>query len=202
MGRRTVGKVRSTRSPGQRAGLTRLAVLEAARELLAERGVAELSMRALAGRLGVAPNSLYSYVASKTQLLDDLLDDLLASVEAPAPDAADAVAGLSALMGSTYALLTAHADLVPLYLSRQGARGPNAVRLGEVMDVLLARSGVGPGDVARARRVLIVHTIGSAAFATGSAGTPDIAAPLSAREARESFLDGLGWLLAGITRPT
>ncbi|MBC7372535.1 MAG: helix-turn-helix transcriptional regulator [Frankiales bacterium] len=48
-------------------------VLEAARELLVERGIAELSMRALAGRLGVAPNALYSHVASKTQLQADLV---------------------------------------------------------------------------------------------------------------------------------
>ncbi|MBC7374697.1 MAG: helix-turn-helix transcriptional regulator [Frankiales bacterium] len=87
--------------------------------MLAERGIAELSMRALAGRLGVAPNALYSHIASKTQLLDDLL----ATVQAPAPDAANAVDGLCALMGSTYAVLTAQADLVPLYLSRHAEPG-------------------------------------------------------------------------------
>ena len=48
------------------------------------------------------------------------VDDLLATVQAPAPDAANAVDGLCALMGSTYAVLTAQADLVRLYLSRQG----------------------------------------------------------------------------------
>ena len=74
-----------TRSPGQRAGLTYAAVLAAARELLAEGGLPALSMRSLANRLGVAPNALYSHVGSKTALLDDLLDDLLALVAAPNP---------------------------------------------------------------------------------------------------------------------
>jgi len=42
------------------------------------------------------------------------------------------------------------------------------VRLGELTDALLARAGVDPPAVPTARRVLIVHTIGSAAFATGT----------------------------------
>ena len=190
-------EVATTRGPGQRAGLTRTAVLAAARELLADGGVAALSMRGLAGRLGVAPNALYSHVPNKTALLDDLLDDLLALVAAPNPDTADPVAGLAEMMSSTYDVLTAHRDLVPVYLSRQGARGSNAVRLGQAMDGLLTRAGVTgqPGD--EARRVLIVHTIGAAAFATAPAAATD--PPLSPKHARRSYTLGLHWLLEGIT---
>ncbi len=136
-------------------------------------------MRALASRLGVAPNALYSHVPSKTALLDDLLDDLLAAVQSPDPDTADPAAGLTVLMQSTYDVLTAHPDLVPLFLSRQGARGANAARLGQIMDALLERAGLtGPAGT-QARRVLIVHTIGSAAFAASPAQDDD--RPLSAR---------------------
>jgi AcrR family transcriptional regulator len=174
-------------------------VLAAARELLAQGGSDAVTMRALARRLDVAPNALYSHVESKTTLLDDLLDDVLAGVESPAPDVADPVAGLQALMSSTYDLLNGHPDLVPLYLARQGARGPRAVRLGEIMDTLLARAGVEAAAVPLARRVLIVHTIGFAAFATG----PDTAAdaperPISAEQSYDSFHRSLDWLLAGI----
>jgi AcrR family transcriptional regulator len=42
-------------------------------------------MRTLARRLGVAPNAVYSHVASKADLLDALLDDLLAEVTPPDP---------------------------------------------------------------------------------------------------------------------
>lgn len=186
------------RTPGQRAGLSRAAVLIAARELLVEGGVSKLSMRALASRLGVAPNALYSHVASKTALLDDLLDDLLALVATSGPDAADPAAGLAELMMSTYDVLTAHPDLVPLYLSRQGARGSNAVRLGQVMDELLRRAGVTGLLGSDARRVLIVHAIGSAAFTT--APTASSHPPLSPAEARRSYNRGLRWLLDGITQ--
>jgi hypothetical protein len=72
----------------------------------------------------VAPNALYSHVASKTALLDDLLAELLTSVEVPAPDVADPVAGLHALMASAYDILTASPDVVQLYLTRQGTRVP------------------------------------------------------------------------------
>lgn len=194
----TVVEVDTTRAPGQRAGLTRAAVLTASSEVLAKGGVEALTMRALARRLHVAPNALYSHVANKTALLDLLLDELLASVTAPAPDAEDPVAALVDLMTSTYEVLTAHPALVPLYLARQGARGPHAVRLGGVMDALLVGAGVDADGAAAARRVLIVHTIGSAAFATSAPAGPDTDRPLSPEESRRTFTRSLHWLLAGI----
>ena len=184
------------RGPGQRAGLTHAAVLAAARTLLAEGGVEALSMRTLARRLDVAPNALYSHVESKTQLLDELLDDLLAAVEVPGPDVPDPLAGVTALMASAYEVLVAHPDLTALALARQGSRGPHAVRLGVVTDALLARAGVPAPAVPPARRVLIVHTIGFAAFAAGAGTTP----VLAAGEMRRSFDQGLAWLLAGMTK--
>lgn len=172
------------RTPGQRAGLTRAAVLAAAGELIRSGG--ELSMRTLARRLDVAPNALYSHVRDKTDLLDQLLDDTLSAVAAPADGPPRA--GVETMMTSTYDTLTAHPELVPHFLRRQGARGPHAIALGEVLDGQLARLGV--RDVPEARRVLIVHAIGFAAFAASSdtpAGT------------RPGFTTSLGWLLDGMT---
>jgi TetR/AcrR family transcriptional regulator, tetracycline repressor protein len=186
------------RTPGQRAGLSRDAVLAAARALLAEEGLDALTMRALAERLAVSPNALYSHVASKTDLIDDVLDDVLAEVEAPDPEIEDARAGLHALMASTYHVLFAHPDLVALYLARQGARGANAQRLGDVMLGLLDRAGVSGARAREALRVLIVYTIGFAAFATRPATDPGGDAKLSAKELLANFESGLRWLLSGI----
>lgn len=185
------------RRPGHRAGLTRAAVLASARDMLAESGLDGLTMRALARRLDVAPNALYSHVADKTDLLDEVLDDLLAAVPDPAPDVGDPSAQMVALLSSSYEVLTQHPQLVPLYLTRGGAQGPHALRLGRAMDTLLSRSGVHPPAVADARRVLIIHTIGSAAFTVSSpseAGSPR----LSRDDARRLFDRSLRWLLAGI----
>jgi TetR/AcrR family transcriptional regulator, tetracycline repressor protein len=186
------------RAPGQRAGLTRPRVLATAHELLAERGIDALTMRALAERLGVSPNTLYSHVADKTDLVDAILDDVLAEVEAPLADAEDPTAGLQALMASTHEVLLAHPDLVPLYVARQGARGPNAHRLGDVMLALLDRAGVRGDAALEARRVLIVYTIGFAAFANRPPFEDSAEGPVPPGRISDSFDSGLRWLLAGI----
>ena len=186
------------RAPGHRAGLTHAAVLSVARDLLAEHGVAGLTMRTLAGRLDVAPNALYSHVANKEALLDALLDDVLGEVLVPSPDVENPTMGLHQLMASTYDVLVAHADLVPLYLSRQGAHGPNAQRLGDITMDLLRRAGVPEPTASDALRVLIVYTIGFAAFTRHLPATSGSEHQPSAAEMLSSFEHGLGWLLAGI----
>jgi len=190
-----------TRTPGQRAGLTHADVLAAARELLAERGLESLTMRALAQCLGVAPNALYSHVAGKTALVDELLDDVLAGIQAPAPDLHDPADGLHQMMAATYEVLLSHPDLVPHFLARQGARGPHAHHLGEAMTAFLTRTGMPGVRAAEAVRVLVVYTIGSAAFAARTPLGADDDPPLSPGELLASFTSGLRWLLDGIVGP-
>ena len=177
-------------------------MLAAARDLLAERGIDALTMRALAERLDVAPNALYSHVTNKTALIDAVLDAVLADVDLPPPDIEDPVAGIYALMASSHAVLLAHPDLMPLYLERQGSRGPNAQRLGDVTLGLFARAGVTGPQAREAMRVLIVYTIGFAAMAPRLPSGPGAEPPLSPGALRANFLNGLRWLLAGIGVPT
>lgn len=191
-------QVAQARLPGQRAGLTREAVLAAAHRLLADEGIDAVTMRAVADSLGVSPNTLYSHVTSKTDLVDALLDDVLAAVDVPPADE-DATAGLHAIMASTYEVLLAHPDLVPPYVARQGARGENAQHLGEVMLALLGRAGVTGPRAVEARRVLIVYTIGFAAFATSPLFGDQGGGRLPAKDMHINFDTGLRWLLAGIT---
>ena len=185
------------RAPGQRAGLTRDRVLAAAHGLLGEEGVDALTMRALAARLGVSPNALYSHVADKSEVVDAVLDDVLAEVDVPPADAGPE-AGLQAIMASTHKVLLAHPDLVPLYVARQGARGPNAQHLGQVMLASLESAGVSGARALEARRVLIVYTIGFAAFATSPLFPDGASPPLPSAKVHQSFESGLRWLLTGI----
>jgi AcrR family transcriptional regulator len=156
-------------------------------------------MRALAGELGVSPNSLYTHVRSKADLVDELLDCALGGVQIATMEASDPVAGVHAIMTSSYQALLAHADLVPVYVSRQGARGPNAHRLGDAVLELLAEAHLTGEPATDALHVLIVYTIGSAAFATASPLALD---PTAAAHAAQRFDNGLRWLLAGLTAAT
>jgi TetR/AcrR family tetracycline transcriptional repressor len=114
--------------------------------------------------------------------------------------------------------LLRHPDLVPFALVRQSV-GPNALRLGEVTLGALREAGLdGPAAVI-GLQVLLVHTIGSAAFETGRAQDPEPAArsrrgreraaefggvtaelsePISRWSGDEVFERGLGWLLDGL----
>jgi AcrR family transcriptional regulator len=66
-------------------GLDKDAIVAAALDIIAERGVAGLSMRVLSQRLGVALGATYRHVPNKDQLLRLVAADLYARVE-PADD--------------------------------------------------------------------------------------------------------------------
>jgi TetR/AcrR family transcriptional regulator, tetracycline repressor protein len=185
------------RTPGQRAGLTREGVIAEAGAVLAEEGLQKLSMRRLAQRLGVAPNALYSHVSGRTDLIDALLDETLAEVQAPGPARDDWRSGVETIMRRTYTVLLAHPDLVGLYVARRGARGPRAVALGDTILALLARAGIEGEPARQALRALIVHTIGFAAFAVQDPLSPTETV-LTPRAVEEHFVKSLRWLLDGV----
>jgi len=149
----------------------------------------------VARRLGVAPNAIYSHVDGHAALVDGVLDEVLGDVPVP-PAGRPAVAALTGLLLDSYDLLVSHPWLVSLYLQRQGARGEQAARLGVAMDELLLGAGVAPDVSADARRVLLVHLLGSAAFAAATDAGADVG--VDAERARALFARSLEWLLAGI----
>jgi len=65
---------------GPRPGLTVGAIVRAAVETADRDGLAEVSMRRLAGALGVGPMSLYTYVPGRAELLDLMLDAVYAAM--------------------------------------------------------------------------------------------------------------------------
>jgi TetR/AcrR family transcriptional regulator, tetracycline repressor protein len=207
----------ATRSPGQRAGLSREAVISAARALADREGLERLSMRALAAELGVMPNALYSHVASKSALLDELLDAVLGDIEVP--DEGDWRESLVALLDSTRAVLLDHPGLIPAYLSRP-TRGANAIRLGAACLDLLARGGIEGERAVRGFRALLIYTIGFAAYeaprrqdpdpgaraaagadafrAAGYERTSAQAEELAAMPSTDDLHAGLAWMLDGL----
>jgi AcrR family transcriptional regulator len=69
-----------------RSALTPERIVATAVELADDAGLAQVSMRRLAGRLGVEAMSLYHHVANKEALLDAMVDAVFAEFHAPRRD--------------------------------------------------------------------------------------------------------------------
>ncbi|CAM3989173.1 TetR/AcrR family transcriptional regulator [Tsukamurella ocularis] len=70
--------VQAARTAGVKAGLTRGAVLEAALALVDAEGIERLSMRRLAATLDVEAQSIYNHIANKQDLIDGVVEIVLA----------------------------------------------------------------------------------------------------------------------------
>ena len=146
-----------------RLGLSREAIVDAASELLDEHGLAGVTMRRVAERLGVGAMTLYGYFRDKDTLLDAIIDATGAEVALPAPDG-DWKTRLRGLMIALHDQLLEHPFLVELRL-RRPIVSPEAMRWTEAALAILHRAGLPPGQAARAFRPLFVYTFGHAAFA-------------------------------------
>src|SRR5919202_5089463 len=78
---------RAEKRPPRRQPLTRERVLRAATKLADEGGIESLTMRKLARALGVEAMSLYNHVANKEDVLDGILDSMMAEIGSPPADA-------------------------------------------------------------------------------------------------------------------
>ncbi|MCC3778328.1 TetR/AcrR family transcriptional regulator C-terminal domain-containing protein, partial [Streptomyces sp. UNOB3_S3] len=112
----------SKRTRGERAGLTREIVLDAALGLIDREGRAALTMRRLGAELGVEAMTLYHHVPNKDALLDGLVERVFAEA-LPLPgngeaEVTDWRAFLRAYAGSLRAALLRHPGVLPLVTGR------------------------------------------------------------------------------------
>ena len=128
--------------------------------LLDEGGLRALTIRAVAGELGVAPASLYSRIGSADDLFDLALDEALGGD--PAINEAIADAPLLDLMRAYYRHLVDHRWACQV-IGMRAPRGPSYLRLSERMVVLL--DSVGAPDPLGAAYALSNFVIGSATTA-------------------------------------
>jgi AcrR family transcriptional regulator len=137
-------------------------ILDQALALVDERGLAAMSMRAVAERVGLTSMALYPYVGGKDALLDGLVD--LLNLELGSAYRAD-LAGIAwherlrALGRAVRALAHAHPGAFPLLLTRTSAGGSTswltAALLGTLRDagVSAGRAPSGdPGHLTKDRR--------------------------------------------------
>jgi AcrR family transcriptional regulator len=168
------------------AQIDRATVLRETLALADEEGLAAVSMRAVATRLGVTPMALYRHVGDKSQLLDGLVEQLLVELPLPAETLpwADRLRALSA---ATRASARRHPGVFPLLLQRPAAT-PGALRVRESLYRTLRDAGAAEADVPRLERLLSTVVLG---FATSEAAGRFTATP----EQLDADFDWLGQII-------
>lgn len=141
------------------SGLTHELVVDAAFQLVDERGYAGLSLRALADRLGVVPMTLYRYVGAKDQLLAALADRMLEQLEIPPTDHGTWQQQLTTIFRSMHQLLLANPELAEITV-RQPVAGPAAYRGAEAVLTALEQGGITGEDAIAAFAGLVALTQG------------------------------------------
>ncbi|MGW0881195.1 TetR/AcrR family transcriptional regulator C-terminal domain-containing protein [Streptomyces sp. NPDC002671] len=193
----TTEKPGARRGRGERAGLSRQQILDAALDLVDRKGLKALTMRSLGQQLDVEAMTLYHYVPNKDALLDGLVEQVFRAA-APAMDgAADWQEALREYAKALREGLLRHPAILPLAASRP------AVTQATLDDIeaclrMLTDNGFPLGRALHALNALSVFAIGHAVMeaqlvvdARESGGTGWLAEleaeryPLIARAARD-----------------
>lgn len=159
------------------AVLSRDKVLAEALALLDEEGLAGLSVRALARRLGVAPMSLYNHVAGKEELLDQVHEAILGEI-VPPPDVPELTwrTALREMAAGLRSALRAHPAALLLFATRP-LRSPRLLAAGDRMLGLLLTAGFRPDQAVYAFDGVAMFTIGHAFAEFGPSDVAGVAAP-------------------------
>ena len=149
------------RDKSHRRALTRERVIAEALAIISADGVAALSMRALAARLGVVPGALYRHVRSKEQLYDLVLDDVLAEVDCQPDHSQDWARQVTALAQRLRAVLEDHPGIAGLLKTRDPL-SPHSLALAEAFLAPLHAAGMAERQIALAFRLIYDYTLGFA----------------------------------------
>jgi AcrR family transcriptional regulator len=135
-------------------------IVRAALDIADDRGLAAVSMRAVAARVGVTAMALYRHVGSKEELLDGVLELLLA--ELPLPDADESwESRLRALGSAVRELARRHPATVRLVLERPGDTPDARVRVAAIHQAL-RDAGLRGYQVERMERLVSTFAVGFA----------------------------------------
>lgn len=149
----------------------RTEIVEAALDVARDGGLAAVTMRAVADRLGGSVMGLYRHVPTKEALLDDLVGRLLAELDLPDPSRPWRQR-LHQLAGQVYDLAGRYPTVVPLLLTR-AYTASDAVRVVDATSGLLRDAGIAPGEVPRLERMVATFLLGYAVSAANRAFWPD-----------------------------
>ena len=150
-----------TEDQDRRPQLTRERVVEEALAVIAHDGAQALTMRRLAGRLGVVPGALYHHVRNKQQLQDLLLDGVLAEVDLDLDSSLGWTEQLKVLAHRLRQVLEDHPGVAGILKTRDPL-GPHSLALAEAFLSPLQTAGFGDREAGLAFFLLLDYTIGFA----------------------------------------
>jgi AcrR family transcriptional regulator len=151
---------RQRASTPARETLSRQQIVQAALATLDEEGLAGLSMRKLAAKLGAGATSLYWHVQTKDDLIDLVIDEIYGEVDVPDPELAGWRNGALLFAHSLRAAVLRHPWLPEIVYTRPSL-GPNAMSLGSRGVVLFGAAGFTGRDVDQAMSTLMSYVLGS-----------------------------------------
>ncbi len=151
----------------RRRALTRERVVTEALAFISADGAQALSMRGLAGRLGVVPGALYRHVRSKEQLQDLIMDGVLAEIDCSADESKAWTEQVTVLAGRLRVVLEDHPGIAALLKTRD-LISPHSLALAEAFLAPLHAAGLSAVRAAGAYRLIYDYTIG---FALGDPTT-------------------------------
>lgn len=158
-------------------------IADAALAIIDAEGPDGLTVRALAGALGLGTMTLYWYIRNKEEVLDLVADRMFAGVQLPPLDADWRVSTREAGV-AIRRLFLAHARAVPIVASR-GSFGPNGLRLVEGSLAIYRAAGFSDTDAADAYFTISNYVTGFCLFETvGVGGGPEGAFDRQAYAAR------------------
>ena len=186
--------------------ISREDIVGAAVEIVSAGGYEEMTIRSLAAELGVAPMSLYRHIRDKDDLLDEVVDRLLALAWRPSPAEDDWQPWLIEAAAKLRQFLVSQPAALHVYLSHPVVSPAAIERMNTMLDVL-RRTGADEQAARRAYGALHTYTIGFAAVeASWSRSAPSaradadsLAQQLAAYTTTEQFRAGLRYLLDGIS---
>ena len=141
-------------------GVTRRAVAQAAADVVATHGLDALSVRRVAGRLGVWPTTVMHHAGgSREGLVALLIEHLAAGIATGAQGPWRS--RLTALARDVRGVALAHPGIADALL-RSGATGPQALRIADAILAALDDAGVDPAAAPDAYDVFLTYVLGSA----------------------------------------